>query len=214
MTPHHILIRLADNSIIYLSGVGTVVFNLVMMDGKPSQPVGFTRVLHVPSLQNNLLSCLYIARHKHIIIHIDSEQMDFSLNGKLLFCAPIRSDNCAVLSGSSEPLSESANWVSTLPNSTAEQRKTQKWVASWRRGVGNPRISRISGMCGALFAGRQNWSGTTACKVGMEIMACGSQPSGAERRAQSVQEGRRSARGFPMGTRRGVVKHDGGVRTL
>jgi len=92
-----------------------VVFNPVMMDGKPSQPVEFTRVLHVPSLQNNLLSCLYLARHKHIIIHIDSEQMDFSLNGKSLFCAPIRSDNCAVLSGSSEPLSESANWVSTLP---------------------------------------------------------------------------------------------------
>jgi len=38
-----------------LSGVGTVVFNPVMMDGKPSQPVEFTRVLHVPSLQNNLL---------------------------------------------------------------------------------------------------------------------------------------------------------------
>src|SRR5467141_1473569 len=124
MTPHHhwvwnysplrIPIRLADNSIVYSSGVGTVVFNPVMMDGKPSQPVEFTRVLHVPSLQNNLLSCLYLARHKHIIIHIDSEQMDFSLNGKSLFCAPIRSDNCAVLSSSSEPVSESANWVSTL----------------------------------------------------------------------------------------------------
>ena len=114
-SPLRIPIRLADNSIVYSSGVGTVVFNPVMMDGKPSQPVEFTRVLHVPSLQNNLLSCLYLARHKHIIIHIDSEQMDFSLNGKSLFCAPIHSDNCTVLSGSSEPLSESANWVSTLP---------------------------------------------------------------------------------------------------
>jgi len=85
------------------------------MDGKPSQPVEFTRVLHVPTLQNNFLSCLYLARHKHIIIHIDSEQMDFSLNGKSLFCASIRLDNCTVLSGLSEPLSESANWVSTLP---------------------------------------------------------------------------------------------------
>src|SRR6266540_5473180 len=75
-SPLHIPIRLADNSIVYSSGVGTVVFNPVMMDGKPLQPVEFTRVLHVPSLQNNLLSCLYLARHKHIIIHIDSEQMD------------------------------------------------------------------------------------------------------------------------------------------
>ena len=51
MTPHchwvqnylplRIPIRLADNSIVYLSGVGTVVFNPVMMDGKPLQPVDF-----------------------------------------------------------------------------------------------------------------------------------------------------------------------------
>jgi hypothetical protein len=40
-------IRLADNSIIYSSGVGTVVFNPVI-GGKASQPVEFTRVLHVP----------------------------------------------------------------------------------------------------------------------------------------------------------------------
>jgi len=86
-----------------------------MMDGKPSQPVEFTRVLHVPSLQNNLLSCFYLARHKHIIIHIDSEQMDFSLYGKSPFCASIHPDNCTVLSGSSEALSDSANWVFTLP---------------------------------------------------------------------------------------------------
>ena len=35
--------------------------------------------------------------------------MDFSLNGESLFCAPIHSDNRAVLSFSSQPLSESAN---------------------------------------------------------------------------------------------------------
>src|SRR6266568_2517459 len=77
MTPHRhwvqnysllcILIKLADNSIVYSSGEGTVVFNPVIMDGKASQPVEFNRVLHVPSLQNNLLSCLYLAQHKEII---------------------------------------------------------------------------------------------------------------------------------------------------
>src|SRR6266567_7550591 len=108
-SPLHIPIKLADNSIVYSSGEGTVVFNPVMMDGKASQPVEFTRVLHVPSLQNNLLSCLYLARHKQIIIHIDSEQMDFSLHGKSLFWAQIRSENCAFLSGSSAPISESTN---------------------------------------------------------------------------------------------------------
>jgi len=79
-------IRLADNCIIYSSGVGTVVFNPVI-GGKAFQPVEFTRVLHVPSLQNNLLSCLYLTKHKGFKIHIDSHWMP----------------------------SELANWVSTLP---------------------------------------------------------------------------------------------------
>jgi len=52
-SPLRIPIRLADNRIVYLSGVGTVVFNPVMMDGKPSQPVEFTRVLHVPSASSH-----------------------------------------------------------------------------------------------------------------------------------------------------------------
>jgi len=55
-----------------------VVFNPVI-GGKASQPVEFTRVLHVPLLQNNLLSCLYLAKHKGIKIHINSQQMDFSV---------------------------------------------------------------------------------------------------------------------------------------
>jgi len=112
-SPLRMPIRLADNSI-YLSGVGTVVF-LPVIGGKAFQPVEFTRVLHVPSLQNNLLSCLYLTKHKGFEIHIDSHQMDFNCDGRTLFCAPIGSTNCAHLSGSTEPPSELANWVSTLP---------------------------------------------------------------------------------------------------
>ena len=41
--------------------------------------------------------------------------MDFIRNGQTLFRAPIDGNNCAHLSGSIEPLPESANWVSTLP---------------------------------------------------------------------------------------------------
>jgi hypothetical protein len=113
-SPMRMPIRLADNSLIYSSGVGTVVFNPVI-GGKASQPVEFTRVLHVPSLQNNLLSCLYLTKHKRFEIRIDSKQMDFVRDGRTLFCAPIGSNNCAHLSGSTELPSESANWVSTLP---------------------------------------------------------------------------------------------------
>ena len=124
MTPHRhwvrnyshlcIPIRLADNSIIYSAGVGTVVFNPVI-DGKASQSVEFTRVLHVPLLQKNLLACLYLTKHKEFKIQIDSQRMDFIRHGQTLFCAPIDSDNSASLSGSTEPLPESTNWASTLP---------------------------------------------------------------------------------------------------
>jgi hypothetical protein len=55
LLPLRIPIRLADNSIIYSSGVGSVVFKPVI-GGKASQPVEFSRVLHVPLLQNNLLA--------------------------------------------------------------------------------------------------------------------------------------------------------------
>jgi hypothetical protein len=113
-SPLRIPIRLADNSIIYSSGVGTVVFNPVI-GGKASQPVEFSRVLHVPLLQNNLLACLFLTKHKSFKIQIDSEQMDFTLRGIVRFCALIGSDNQALLSGSTELLPESTNWVSTLP---------------------------------------------------------------------------------------------------
>jgi hypothetical protein len=108
MTPHR---QQTINSIIYSSGVGTVVFNPVV-GGKASQPVEFSRVLHVPLLQNNLLACLFLTKHK---IQIDSDQMDFTLHGIVRFCALIGCDNQALLSGSTELLSESTNWVSTLP---------------------------------------------------------------------------------------------------
>ena len=91
-----------------------MVFNPII-NGKATQSVEFSRVLHVPSLQNNLLACLFLTKNKEFIIQINSHQMEFIRHGKTLFCAPIGSNNCALLSGSSQPLPESANWVSTLP---------------------------------------------------------------------------------------------------
>src|SRR6266540_2612133 len=77
--------------------------------------VEFSRVLHVPSLQNNLLACIFLTKYRDFEIQINSHQMDFICHGRTLFCAPIGSNNCAHPSGSSEPLPESENWVSTLP---------------------------------------------------------------------------------------------------
>jgi hypothetical protein len=113
-TPLCIPIKLADNTIIYSAGVGTVMFNPVIR-GRPSRAVEFTRVLHVPQLQNNLLSCLYLTHHKGYEIHISSNSMDFLLSRKTIFTASINSNNAAYLDGVTEPILEFANISSTIP---------------------------------------------------------------------------------------------------
>src|SRR5215469_5968469 len=127
MTPHKhwvrnyepfvVPVRLADNTIIYSAGVGTVVFNPVIR-GKPARSVEFTRVLHVPQLRNNLLSCLYLTKQKGFKIIIDNPYMDFywKQDKKILFSATISDKITAHLDGvTEEAISESANVSSTLP---------------------------------------------------------------------------------------------------
>ena len=94
MTPHHHWIRnyrplrvgveLADGSIIYSAGVGTVVIDPVV-DGKTIRSVELTRVLHVPQLRSNLLSCLFLTRCCGFSILIDSAFMHFMRSGMTLF---------------------------------------------------------------------------------------------------------------------------------
>ncbi|EKM73418.1 hypothetical protein AGABI1DRAFT_134809 [Agaricus bisporus var. burnettii JB137-S8] len=112
-TSHKIPIRLADNSIVYSSGVGSVVFEPVV-NGKVVRAVELTRVLHVPALRSNLLSCLYLARNKGFNITISSHSIDFKHKGTTLFTATIHSNNSAELDGSTLT-SETAFSVSTLP---------------------------------------------------------------------------------------------------
>ncbi|KAF7761140.1 hypothetical protein Agabi119p4_10549 [Agaricus bisporus var. burnettii] len=112
-SPHRIPIRLADNSTVYSAGVGSVVFQPVV-NGKETRAVEFTRVLHVPDLRSNLLSCLYLARHKGFNITISAQSIDLQCKGILLFTATIHSNNSAELDGSTAT-SETAFSVSTLP---------------------------------------------------------------------------------------------------
>ena len=60
-SPHTVPIKLADHTIVYSAGVGSVIFQPVI-GGKSSRAVEFTRVLHVPDLRNNLLSVLLIGK--------------------------------------------------------------------------------------------------------------------------------------------------------
>ena len=66
-----------------------MIFNPVI-GGKALQPVEFTRVLHVPMLQNNLFACLHLTKHKHFEIHINSMQRKWTFNVKVAcFSVPL-----------------------------------------------------------------------------------------------------------------------------
>src|SRR3954447_13901688 len=60
-TPYCAPIRLADNTIVFSAGVGSVWFKPVIR-GKEASAVEFTRVLHVSKLATNLLSVLFLTR--------------------------------------------------------------------------------------------------------------------------------------------------------
>ena len=112
--PYVVPIRLADNTIVYSAGVGSVVFNPIIK-GEKCCPVQFTRVLHVPMLRHNLLSVLFLTRQRKFDVHIDANFINFILNGTRLFVASINDDNSAFLDGSTQPQLQFAKITSTLP---------------------------------------------------------------------------------------------------
>ena len=114
-TPKCIAIKLADNTIVYLARVGTVVFNPVI-DGKSGRAVEFLNVLHVPELWNNLLTVLYLTRHSSFVVHINATHMTFSHgSGPPLFVTSINSHNMAFLDGTTEPMTKYAHPATTVP---------------------------------------------------------------------------------------------------
>ena len=115
--PFCVPIWLANNTIVYSKGVGNVVFNPVVSGGAV-RPVEFTQVLHVPDLQNNLLTVLPLSQQHGIHVHIcPTEQgMIFLLDGQRLFVAPINQNNLAFLNGMTEIFTEHVHCsISTLP---------------------------------------------------------------------------------------------------
>ena len=113
-TPYRVPIRLADNRIIYSEGVGTVVFRPTI-HGHKSRDIEFSRVLHVPSLRNNLLAVLYLTRFKGFTVHIFGHSMNFIRNDTVLFTATINSEGIGYLDGSTIDNSERVQLASTLP---------------------------------------------------------------------------------------------------
>lgn len=90
--PFKVPIKLADDTVIFSSGVGSILFK-PFVNSLQTQSLLFTRVLHVPQLQSNLLSVLFLIKHKGYTIHIDSDRMYFNKSGRTLFTATINSSN-------------------------------------------------------------------------------------------------------------------------
>lgn len=114
-SPHRIPIKLADDSIIFSEGIGSVEFRPSAGD----EVVFFHDVLHVPNLASNLLSLYHLSRMKGYEIHVIGDKVSFSRSGKVIFTATVDGTNTGYLDGSVAVPEQvqSANGVSTLPSS-------------------------------------------------------------------------------------------------
>src|SRR5258707_14805248 len=101
--PHRTPVRLANNSIVYSSGIGSVLFT-PEVEGQKKCSVEFTNVLHVPDLCNNLLSVLYLTRYKQFSVVILRTVMSFLCSGSVLFSAAVNALDLAFLEGSTIPI--------------------------------------------------------------------------------------------------------------
>ena len=112
MTPHRIPIRLADGSVVYSEGIGSVRF-IPVMEGHEMRPLEFSNVLYVPSLSTNLFSVLYLSMHRHFTVTIELDTLSFIRSGQTLFQAKVSPSNAAFLVGQTVPVKESASLFST-----------------------------------------------------------------------------------------------------
>ena len=126
MTPHRhwfkeykpfvVPIRLADGKVIHSAGIGSVLFS-PLVRGCKGPEVEFTRVLHVPHLNSNLLSVLYLTCHKRFRVTIVNDTVYFNRNRELYFTATVpASSNLAILDGQVIPMTHFAGRVSTCPS--------------------------------------------------------------------------------------------------
>jgi prepilin-type processing-associated H-X9-DG protein len=120
MTPHrhwfrsyskHVVpIRLADSSIIYSAGIGSVEFQ-PMKGGIVRQPVVFHDVLHVPDLASNLLALLHLTRTKGYKVTIEGNELEFIHAGETRFTATVTDANIGYLDGHALiPQSANSTW--------------------------------------------------------------------------------------------------------
>ena len=119
-TQYRIPIAIADGTIIYSAGIGSVCFMPSLPKNQDCNLLEFNRVLHVPDLNKSLLSVLWLSAEKHIEILIKDRLLSFVRNSVCLFTASIRTNYTALLDGtvvlpSISPTLPVALAASTLP---------------------------------------------------------------------------------------------------
>lgn len=110
--PSSVLIRVANGAIVRAAGIGTVKFAPVKDDGVKLRSVRLSNVLHVPSLNQSLLSVLTLTIKHRFWVVIESKTMDFIQDGVLRFQATVGANHVALLSGSTVVQSQRASAAS------------------------------------------------------------------------------------------------------
>ena len=108
LKPHHIQIRLADGSVVFSEGVGSVCFNPVV-NGQEMTPLEFTNVLYVPASCSSLFSVLYLTLHCHFTVCIEQDTTHLIRDNKIAFQVKTVASNSAFLIGDTIPVEEFAS---------------------------------------------------------------------------------------------------------
>jgi transposase InsO family protein len=85
--PHVVPIRVANNAIVYSKGIGLMVMEPL---DESLDPVCLSRVLYVPTLQNNLFAVLHLVTSHRFQVEIEGTEMLFLRNGACILTATIR----------------------------------------------------------------------------------------------------------------------------
>lgn len=111
--PHSVRVYLAEHTYIMSAGIGSVHF-MPDSENDTGGVVEFSRVLHVPRLQSDLLSVLHLTREKDFIVTIKSNQLFFHCHDHLLFMATVNKRNTGYLDGTTLENQHAAQPVSIL----------------------------------------------------------------------------------------------------
>ena len=112
-SPHVVPVRVANGTIIYSKGMGSVEFQ-PMIDGHPARPIIFHDILHVPGLSSNLLSLFHLTRTKGYVVNICDDKVNFHHGQALIFTVTVTDRNIGYLDGHTV-IPHSANLASTCP---------------------------------------------------------------------------------------------------